>query len=189
MLLWLGTYICNWLAGYLSIYLSVCLSVRPSVCPSVRPSVCLSVYPSVCLVVGFRPRFHSGHVASSEVSCLERQTTLWNIRSDKWPPGNVQSRFRRPLNFSASVTHAHCILGSSRKTHIDMLNVYVESKMPVYRNGFENEICCKGDQVNFQYMPDQMRLPFLDAVKQYFTTIYLFISILCIILCIRLLCF
>ena len=27
----------------------------------------------------------------------------------------MQSRFRRPLNFSASVTHAHCILGSSRK--------------------------------------------------------------------------
>ena len=27
-------------------------------------------------------------------------------------------------------------------------------------------------------MPDQMRLPFLDAVKLYFTTIYLFISIL-----------
>ena len=48
--------------------------------------------------------------------------------------------------------------------------------MPVYRDGFENEICCNGDHGNFQYMPDQMRLPFLDAVKQYFTTIYLFIS-------------
>ena len=29
------------------------------------------------------------------------------------PPGNVQSRFRRPLNFSASVTHAHCIFGGA----------------------------------------------------------------------------
>ena len=42
-----------------------------------------------------------------------------NILFDK-SPGNVQSRFRRPLNFSANVTHAHCILGSSRKTHIGM---------------------------------------------------------------------
>ena len=49
--------------------------------------------------------------------------------------------------------------------------------MPVYRDGFENEICNKGHKGNFQYMPDQMRPPFLDAVKQYFTTIYLFISI------------
>ena len=30
-----------------------------------------------------------------------------------------KSRFRRPINFSASVTHAHCNLWSSRKTHID----------------------------------------------------------------------
>ena len=52
--------------------------------------------------------------------------------------------------------------------------------MPVYRDGFENEICCKGDQGN--YMPDQMRLPFLDAVKRYFTTVYLFISILYFVL-------
>ena len=52
--------------------------------------------------------------------------------------------------------------------------------MPVYRDGFENEICCKGDQGN--YMPDQIRLPFLDAVKQYFTTVYPFISILYFVL-------
>ena len=44
--------------------------------------------------------------------------------------------------------------------------------MPVYRDGFENEICFKGEQGNFQYMPEQMRLPFLDAVKQYFTIFY-----------------
>ena len=50
--------------------------------------------------------------------------------------------------------------------------------MPVYRDGFENEIRSEGDQGNFQYMPDQIRLPFLAAVEQYFTTIYLFISIL-----------
>ena len=31
----------------------------------------------------------------------------------------MQSRIRRPLNLSASVTHAHCILGSSRKTSIE----------------------------------------------------------------------
>ena len=31
-------------------------------------------------------------------------------------------------------------------------------------------------------MPDQMRLPFSDAVKQYFTTVYLFISILYFVL-------
>ena len=54
--------------------------------------------------------------------------------------------------------------------------------MPVYRDGFENEICFKGEQGNFQYMPEQMRLPFLDAVKQYFSTIYLFISILYFVL-------
>ena len=45
MLLWLGAYICNWLAFYLAIFLY--------------------------LVVGYRPRFHSGHLASSEVSCLK----------------------------------------------------------------------------------------------------------------------
>ena len=39
-----------------------------------------------------------------------------------------------------------------------------------------------GDQGYFQYMPNQMRLLFLDAVKQYFTTIYLFISILYFVL-------
>ena len=50
--------------------------------------------------------------------------------------------------------------------------------MLVYRDGFENEICCKGDQGN--YIPGQTRLfvPFLDAVKQYLTTVYLFIFIL-----------
>ena len=58
-----------------------------------------------------------------------------------------------------------------------------QPKMPVYhRDGFENEICCEGDQENFQHMPDQMRLPFLDTVKLYFTTIYLFISILYFVL-------
>ena len=56
--------------------------------------------------------------------------------------------------------------------------------MLVYRDGFENEICCKGDQGND--MPDQVWLPFLDAVKQYFTTVYLFFRTL---FCIRLLCF
>ena len=53
-----------------------------------------------------------------------------------------------------------------------------QPKMPVYRDGFENEICCMGDQGNFQYMPNQMRLPFLDAVKLYFTTNYQFFSVL-----------
>ena len=57
-----------------------------------------------------------------------------------------------------------------------------QPKMPVHHDGFENEICYMGDQGNFQYMPIQMRLPFLDAVKQYFTTIYLFISILYFVL-------
>ena len=52
--------------------------------------------------------------------------------------------------------------------------------MQVYPDGFENEICCKVDQGN--YMPDQVRLPFLDAVKQYFTTVYLFIFILYFVL-------
>ena len=36
----------------------------------------------LCLVVEFRPRFHSAHLAPSEFSCLKRQTTLLNIRSD-----------------------------------------------------------------------------------------------------------
>ena len=49
--------------------------------------------------------------------------------------------------------------------------------MPVYRDGFENEIWDQGN-----YIPDQMRLPFLDAVKQYFTAVYLFISILYFVL-------
>ena len=74
----------------------------------------LAIWLYFCLVVGFRPRFHSGHLAPSEVSCLKRQTTLQN----------VQSRFRCPLNFSTSVMHAHCILGSSRKTHIDRDDVH-----------------------------------------------------------------
>ena len=52
--------------------------------------------------------------------------------------------------------------------------------MPVYRDGFENEIYCELDQGN--YMPDQTRLPFLDAVKQYFTTVYLFIFIIYFVL-------
>ena len=67
MLLWLGAYICNWLAGYRAIFL--------------------------CLVVGFRPRFHSGHLAPSEVSCLKRRTTLrwphWIFALIQWPPRNV----------------------------------------------------------------------------------------------------
>ena len=45
MLLWLGAYICNWLVGYLAGYLAILL----------------------CLVVGFRPRFHSGHLAPSQL--------------------------------------------------------------------------------------------------------------------------
>ena len=58
-----------------------------------------------------------------------------------------------------------------------------QQKMPVFRDGFENEVCCTRDQGNFQYMPNQMMsLPFLDAVKLYFTTIYLFISILYFVL-------
>ena len=58
-----------------------------------------------------------------------------------------------------------------------------QPKMPVYQcDGFENEICCEEDQEIFQSMPDQMRLPFLDVVKLYFTTIYLFISILYFVL-------
>ena len=102
---WLPIYVTGWLrAGWLAIF--------------------------ACLFVGFRPRFQSAHHAPSEVSCLERQTTLrvitLNIRSDQWSPGNVQSRFRCPLNFSASVTHAHCILRSSRKTHIDRDDVHLQ---------------------------------------------------------------
>ena len=47
------------------------------------------------------------------------------------PPGNVQSRFRCPLNFSASVTHAHCMLGSLRKlTLIEMM--YICSLLKVW---------------------------------------------------------
>ena len=34
----------------------------------------LSLY--FCLMVGFRPRFHSGYLAPSGLSCLKRQTTL-----------------------------------------------------------------------------------------------------------------
>ena len=98
MLLWLGTY--KYVTGWLAIYLSV----------------------FACLVVGFRPRFHSGHLAPPEVSCLKRKTTLqwpqWIFALIQWPPGNVQRRFKRPLNFSASITHVHCILVSSRKTSI-----------------------------------------------------------------------
>ena len=103
MPLWLGVYICNWLSGWLVIFL--------------------------CLVVGFRPRFHSGHLTPSGVSCLKRQTTLrwlhWIFALIQWPHGNVQNRLRRPLNFSANVTHAHCILGSSRKlTSINMMYIH-----------------------------------------------------------------
>ena len=67
MLLWLAGYICN----------------------------CLAIF--VCLVVGFRPRFQSAHLATSEVSCLERQTTVLNIRSDQWPP----ERGGESLNFES----------------------------------------------------------------------------------------
>ena len=87
-------YICNWLSIYLAIFL--------------------------CLVIGFWPCFHGDHLVPSEVSCLKRQTTLRIFALIQWPPGNVQSRFRRPLNFSANITHVHCILGSSRKTLIEV---------------------------------------------------------------------
>ena len=55
----------------------------------------------LCFVVGFRPRFHSGYLAPSDVSCLKRQTTLrWPhliFSLIQWPPGNVQSKFRYPF--------------------------------------------------------------------------------------------
>ena len=99
MLLWLQTtiYVTGWLAGYLSVFL--------------------------CLVVGFRPRFHSGHLAPSEVSCLKRQTTSrwphWIFALIQWPPGNVQIRFRHPLpNYQLliqSVTHAYCIFWGAQE--------------------------------------------------------------------------
>ena len=34
--------------------------------------------------------------------------------------------------------------------YIILMIVEPEPKMPVYRDGFENEICCTGDQGNFQ---------------------------------------
>ena len=40
--------------------------------------------------------------------------------------GICKTDFRPPLNFSASVTHAHCILGSSRKIHIDQEDVHLQ---------------------------------------------------------------
>ena len=45
--------------------------------------------------------------------------TAMKIRSDPMATWECTKQVRRPLNFSASVTHAHCILGSSRKTRID----------------------------------------------------------------------
>ena len=56
--------------------------------------------------------------------------------------------------------------------------------MPVYSDGFENEICCKGDQGN--YMPDQMRLPFLDVETIFYYCLSIYFHTL---FCIRLLCF
>ena len=38
--------------------------------------VCIYLSIFLRLVVGFRARFHNGHLAPSEVSCLKRQTTL-----------------------------------------------------------------------------------------------------------------
>ena len=43
-------------------------------------------------------------------------TLIMNIRSDPMATWECAKQFRRPLNFSASVTHAHCILGSSHRS-------------------------------------------------------------------------
>ena len=40
--------------------------------------------------------------------------------------GMCKTEFRPPLNFSASATHAHFILGSSRKIHIDREDVHLQ---------------------------------------------------------------
>ena len=53
---WVPIYVTGWLAGYLAIFL--------------------------CLVVGFRPRFHNGHLTPSGVSCLKRQTTFNNDNTE-----------------------------------------------------------------------------------------------------------
>ena len=68
-------HLAGWLAGYLGIFL--------------------------CLVVGFRPRFHSGYLTPSGISCLKMQTTLrwphwkhWKFALIQWPHGNMQNRFQ-----------------------------------------------------------------------------------------------
>ena len=62
--------------------------------------------------------FPQWHLAPSEVSFKKANhftmTTL-NIRSDPMANWECATQFRPPLNFSANVTHAHCILGSSKK--------------------------------------------------------------------------
>ena len=43
-----------------------------------------------------------------------------------------------------------------------ILNPRENTKMPVYRDGFENEICCKGDQGNYNQiicLPDNFDVP------------------------------
>ena len=93
-------------------------------CVPIYVSIYLPIYLSMflCLVVGFRPRFHSGHLAPSEFSCSKRQTTLTtlNIRSDP----KATWEYAKSPNFSASVTHAHWILGRSRKTQDTIANSF-----------------------------------------------------------------
>ena len=98
MLLWLGSYICLFLSGHLSVYISVYISMS---------------------VVGFQARFHSGHLAPSEVSCLKRQTTL------RWPHLIFVMIQWPPIWFNGKRNiYAHCILENSRKTHATIANVF-----------------------------------------------------------------
>ena len=80
-----------------------------------RPKRCycgfVATYVSIflCLVVGFRPRFHSGHLVPLKVSCLKKQTILrllhWIFVLISWPFGNVQGRFMIPSQLTISHFH------------------------------------------------------------------------------------
>ena len=48
----------------------------------------------LCLVAGFRPRFHSGHLAPSEGTCLKRQTTYQVFDKDRIEPSDFQGGYR-----------------------------------------------------------------------------------------------
>ena len=100
--LYVTGWLSGWLAGWPSGYISLSRSWVPTSFPQ-WPS-----QPLRCLLFKKANHFTMPH---------------WIFALIQWPHGNLQNRFRRPLNFSASVTHAHCVLGTQELTSIERMYI------------------------------------------------------------------